>query len=209
MKKQLILIMFILFTTYLYGHPHMQILARTDFEFENDVIKGVWSEWEFDAYFSADIIMSFDINEDGVFDEVETLEVYNNAFINLKDFNYFTFIRVGDERTTPDRAENFSLYVAQNGMIVYKFYVPLVNITSRDFYLSIYDFTYFCACFYQDNQPVNFVGAKNITPEYSIEKNDKYPIYFDPYAGPDDTTVHTEWKKGLNEIVIKEIHIVY
>lgn len=209
MKKLFVLIIFILFSNYLYAHPHMQIMARTNFEFKNDAIMGVWSEWEFDEYFSADIIMSFDVDEDGNFDDVETLEVYNNAFISLKDFNYFTFIRVGEERTTPDRAENFSLYIADNGKIVYKFYVPLTNIKSRDFYLSIYDFTYFCACFYQDIEPVKFIGTESVTPEYTIAKNEKYPIYFDPYAGPDDTTVHTKWKKGLNELVIKEIHIVY
>ena len=187
----------------------MQILARTTFEFQEDKIEGAWLEWEFDAYFSADIIMGFDLDQDGMFNKAETLEVYNNAFISLKDFNYFTFIRVGDKRISPDSIRDFSLYITDENMIVYKFFIPLTYLESNDFYLSIYDFTYFCACFYMEENPVIFTGEKNITPNFSIDKNEKYPIYFDPYAGPNDTTVHTEWKKGLTKLVIKEIHVTY
>lgn len=195
--------------SFLAAHPHMQIMVNTTFKFDNDKISGVWEEWEFDAYFSADMVMSFDLDEDSKFDDKETEEVYNNAFISLKDYNYFTFIRVGDQRITPDRVDDFSLFIADNGALVYRFFIPLEMINSRDFYLSIYDFTYFCACFYQELNPVTFSGNEGFIPKYSIGKNEEYPIFFDPYAGPDDTTVHTEWKKGLNKLVIEEIYVTY
>lgn len=187
----------------------MQILSRSIFNFKNDKIEGVWSEWEFDAYFSADIIMGYDINVDGEFDEIETEEIYNNAFISLKDFNYFTFIRVGNDRTSPKSVSDFSVYIDDNKNVVYRFYISLEFLGKTDFYLSVYDFTYFCACFYQEVKPVSFLGGENISPVFSIDKNEDFPIYFDPYAAPGDTTVHTEWKKGLNTLVIKEIHVEY
>lgn len=193
----------------LYSHPHMQILNRSTFDFKDEKISGVWLEWEFDAYFSADIIMSYDLNEDGVFSESEKEDIYNNAFISLKDFNFFTYLRVGGNRTSPKEVENFSAYIDDKENLFYRFYVDLSFLEEREFYLSVYDFSYFCACFYQEESPVNFINNGNLDPEFKIKKNEEYPVYFDPYAGPDDTTVYTEWKKGLNEVVIKEIYVKY
>lgn len=207
--KKFILILLTIISTHIYSHPHMQILNRTSFEFNEDKIKGVWLEWEFDAYFSADIIMTYDINEDGIFDDKETIDVYNNAFISLKDFNYFTYIRTGDKRISPEEVKDFSVFTDDEKNLVYKFYVPLDYLDVNEFYLSVYDFSYFCACFYQEVEPVIFMNSDNFEPSYNIAKNEEYPIYFDPYAGPGETTVYTEWEEGLNEIVVQEIHVKY
>lgn len=206
MKKFLILLLF-LYSFSLYSHPHMLLHSRTTFDFEYDKLKGVWLEWEFDAYFSADIIMSYDINSDGIFDIEETIDVYNNAFISLEDYGYFTYIRVGDKRNSAKEVKEFSVFTSNDESVVYKFYIDLKHITAKEFYLSVYDFTYFCACFYQEEAPVVFSNPGKLTPTYEIKKDNDTPIYFDPYAGPNDTTIHTKWKKGLSEIVIQEIHV--
>lgn len=207
--KKIILILILGMSSYIFSHPHMQIMTRSSFEFEDERIKGVWLEWEFDAYFSADIVMTYDINEDGTFDEVETKDVFSNAFISLKDFNYFTYIRVDEKRTSPKEVSDFSVFKDTNNNLIYKFYVPLDYLDVNEFYLSVYDFSYFCACFYQEKEPVSFINSNDMNPVFNIAKNEDYPIYFDPYAGPGETTVYTEWEKGLNEVVVKEIHVKY
>lgn len=205
--KLKLLIPFLFITGALYSHPHIQILTRSIVEFEDSRVKGVWMEWEFDEYFSSDIVLSYDLDFDSVFNKEETDDIYNNAFISLKDFDYFTYIREGDNRWSPESATDFSAYIKED-KIIYKFFIP-VNIESREFYLAIYDFTYFCACFYQVEEPVKFSGIDGLEPTYSINENRDKPIYFNPYAGVGDTTVYTQMEEGLVELFIKELKIEY
>lgn len=193
----------------IYSHPHMQILNRSVFDFKDDKIVGVWLEWEFDTYFSSDIIMTYDLDSSGDFNKKEIEDIYNNAFIALKDSNYFTYIRTGDKRSSPTEVSDFTPYITDSGDLVYKFYIEFDESIGRNFYLSIYDFTYFCACFYQEEDPVLFNNIGSNKPKFSIVKKEDKPIYFDPYAGPDEKGVFKEWREGLSEVVIKEIHIEY
>lgn len=189
----------------------MQILSRSYFYFDKDQIDYVVLDWEFDDFFSADVIMTYDLDGNKSFDKKETEEIYNNAFISLKDYHYFTYIRLDGEekRVSPDKVENFEVFIGNNGRLVYSFSVDLGFIGDRDFYLSTYDFTYFCACFYQEESPVMFFQADDVSPKYEIKKNEDYPIYFNPYAGIGDNTVYDKWEEGLSEIVIKEIFVQY
>lgn len=187
----------------------MMLLSRTNLSFNQGNLSEIELEWEFDEDFSRDIIESFDLDKDGIFNSEEVIEVYNHAFISLKNYNYFTYLRIGDERFSPDSIYDFNVKLDKNNNILYLFKIPINNIDRNDFYLSVYDFTYFCACFYQEENPVFFIGAEEINPRYEIVENKNEPIYFDPYAGPDQNTVYTEYKEGLTELYIKEIHIKY
>lgn len=205
MKLKLLLI-YIFISSLVYSHPHIQILTRASVEFENDRVNGIWMEWEFDEYFSADIILSYDIDNDSVFNKVETDDIYNNAFISLKDYDYFTYIREGDNRWSPKDVSDFSVEIL-NDSVIYRFFLP-VKVESRTFYLAVYDFTYFCAVFYQEDNPLTYRN-RDVEPIYSIEENLDKPIYFNPYAGVGDTTVYTEMEEGLVELFIKEIKVEY
>lgn len=187
----------------------MMLLSRSNFNFKDGKLNNIELEWEFDEYFSRDIIESFDLDKNGFFNHEEVLDVYNNAFISLKNYDYFTYIRIGEERFSPEHAYDLKVKLASNGNVIYIFKIPVKKITSRDFYLSVYDVSYFCACFYQEENPVNFINNSDLNPTYEIVENRDNPIYFDPFGGIDDTTVYTEYKEGLTELFIKEIHIKY
>ena len=71
-------ILFLFFLIVLSGvaaHPHMAIYSRCDLCFEGDRPEGLWMEFRFDRYFSADIIYGYDQDQDGAFDAQETRDV--------------------------------------------------------------------------------------------------------------------------------------
>ena len=90
-----ILLSTLLFTAplQLIAHPHLFISAQTEFVLNEGKVLGAYETWTFDRFFSADIIQGYDLNRDGLFDKAETKDVYDNAFINTKNYSYFTFIR--------------------------------------------------------------------------------------------------------------------
>lgn len=207
-KKYILLLAFLICTFSAFAHPHMFLTSKEEFVFEGNKLAGCWIEWEFDSYFSADIIYSYDFDQDGIYNKEETDAVYNNAFINLKNYYFFTFIRQGKTRTNPEKVENFSVH-QKDGLILYRFYIDLSEYEGNELYLAVYDYTFFCDIRYPEN-PVSFKYDPNlISVNYTIEKNENYPVYYDPLASSSNNTVYYEWEPGLQTYYPKEIHITY
>ena len=190
------------------AHPHLFISTQTEFILNNGKVQGAYETWTFDRFFSADIIQGYDLNGDGLFSKAETQDVYDNAFINTKNYAYFTFIRQGDKRQSPARVSDFSVW-QKNGIASYRFYVDLSKY-SGNFYFAVYDYTFFCDFRYDEKTPVIFTGASGKTPPtYTIAENRKYPVYYDPFDTADMTTMYDTWKPGLQTFYPREIHIIY
>ena len=190
------------------AHPHLFISTQTEFILNNGKVQGAYETWTFDRFFSADIIQGYDLNGDGLFSKAETQDVYNNAFINTKNYAYFTFIRQGDKRQSPARVSDFSVW-QKNGIASYRFYVDLSKY-SGNFYFAVYDYTFFCDFRYDEKMPVLFTGDSGKTvPKYTIAENKKYPVYYDPFDTADMTATYNAWKPGLQTYYPKEIHITY
>ena len=190
------------------AHPHLFISTQTEFILNNGKVQGAYETWTFDRFFSADIIQGYDLNGDGLFSKAETQDVYDNAFINTKNYAYFTFIRQGDKRQSPARVSDFSVW-QKNGIASYRFYVDLSKY-SGNFYFAVYDYTFFCDFRYDEKMPVLFTGDSGKTvPKYTIAENKKYPVYYDPFDTADITATYNAWKPGLQTYYPKEIHITY
>ena len=190
------------------AHPHLFISAQTEFVLNNGKVQGAYETWTFDRFFSADIIQGYDLNRDGLFDKTETQSVYDNAFINTKNYSYFTFIRQGDRRQSPSHVSNFSVG-QKDGIASYRFYIDLSKY-SGDFYFAVYDYSFFCDFRYDEKAPVIFRGVSGkAAPNYTIAENKTYPVYYDPFDTADVSATYTAWKPGLQTYYPKEIHITY
>lgn len=192
----------------IHAHPHLFISAQIEFTVREGTITGAYETWTFDRFFSADIIQGFDSNGDGIFNKAETRDVYDNAFINTRHYNYFTFIRQGENRYSPEKVSHFSVW-QKEGIVSYRFYIDLSRYKG-DFYFAVYDYSFFCDFRYDETAPAIFTGAiGKRTPQYTIAENKKYPVYYDPFDTADMTTVYKKWKPGLQIYYPREMHITY
>jgi ABC-type uncharacterized transport system substrate-binding protein len=192
----------------LFAHPHMSLTASCDFVWKGAALSGVFIDWAFDPYFSADIIRGYDSNKDGAFDAKETKDVYDHAFQNLKNYYYFTFIRQGSKRANPKTVSDFSAY-QKAGVLHYRFFVDL-SPYKGELAVAVYDYTYFCAIDYDKDKPFSFDWDESaLRPRAEIAENKKYPVYYNPAGAADDTTVYYKWKKGLLTIYPQEIILSY
>jgi len=211
MKK----IFIFMFTLYLmlspqsvFSHPHVKITSTITFDFNGTTCEGCRVQWMFDDYFSASMINDFDKNRDGVFDERELIKLYNGGFINLKNYGFFVFLRKGNERTNPGSVSEFMAW-QKDGKLFYSFYISLSNKKySDDFYLAVFDRSFYCASFYGD--PAVMINQKNgIRPAYEISRNKRFPVYYNPAGAADDMTIYKKWKPGLETAYPEEIHIYF
>ena len=195
--------------TPLFAHPHVAIESKLNFVFEDNKLEGVYVEWKFDHFFSADIISWLDVDKNGQFDEKESVEVYNNAFINLRHYYYYTFIRQGSERTNPSKVEQFRARI-EKGQMIYRFYIDLSQYPKGELYFANYDYTFFTDISYPESAGIEFtLKNSSIKPQYSISANKDYPVYYNPLGAIDDTRVYYKWEKGLQTYYPIEVKISY
>ncbi len=193
----------------LYAHPHMYLSSSQEFVWKGATLDGCWIEWTFDRFFSADIIQGFDSDGNGTFSAAENKAVYDGAFINLKNYYFFTFIRQGKNRSNPAGVSRFA--ARQNdGILSYRFYVDLSETAPGEIALAVYDYTFFCDIAYPETGAVKLsYDPAQVSPRFEITENRDYPVYYNPLGAIDDTTVYYQWKKGLQTFYPREIRINY
>lgn len=129
MKKKYLLIIFLLFISpaavRLYSHPHLFIKPTVEFIKTGQKRGAIKIKWEWDKWWSRDIIRECDINKDGFFDKNETKLVYDDFFIGIKKFNYFMEIRLNGKRLNFNSVSNFSASVDSNKIASYTFIIPI------------------------------------------------------------------------------------
>jgi len=167
-------------------------------------------EWVFDPYFSAAIIQEHDKNADGVFSSEEAENVYNGAFINLRKYGYFIYLRKGNTRVHPDAVENF-VPIIRDQRLVYTFSIDLEDTSySKDFSVAIFDSTFYCRV---DHAPSGISIQQQNTaypvPDFNKTVNKDYPVYYDPLAPVSDMTIHDSWKPGLETAYPEEIRVFF
>lgn len=194
--------------TAVFGHPHVAITATIELVYAGRECSGFWQEWIFDAVFSAMVRNDFDANRDGRFDAAEQAAIHDGAFINLRKYGFFTLIRRGNLRTSPDAVQDFSAAI-RNDRVVYRFFVPLKDQGySADFSLAIFDTTFYCNIEYAAT-PVTVsqrqAGAAIPTISRSVNKN--FPVYYNPADPPGVNKIYTAWAPGLQTAWPEELHV--
>jgi len=198
-------------TQALWAHPHVFMDSRLEFEMKGQDCVGIWVAWTFDPVFSADVIGQFDVNRDGLFDTKENETVRMKAFSNLGKYGYFTFIRSGEQRSTPESVQGFQAS-QRDGRVVYRFRVPLEGQgISGDFSVATFDSTFYCASRYAEHAAsITWTGDEpDSKPRIAIAPNKKYPVYYNPIGGSGDTRVYLKWQKGLETAYPEEISVSF
>lgn len=207
--KSLLLFIFFCAAQLLTAHPHMSITNRCIVHWDGDNLSGIQLEWDFDKYFSADIIQGYDLNADGEFDKEELKEIYQFAFSNLEKYHYFAFFREGEDRFIPEGVEDFNARY-KDRVLTYSFFIPLDDYHGRDLYIAVYDYSFFCQVQYDEKAPVALrYDPDLLNPKFSIKENRDYPVYYDPYASTSDMTTYDKWFPGLQTFIPSEIHIEF
>lgn len=161
-----------------YAHPHMFIDTKLEVRLSGDRLDGLEITWFFDPMFTASIVNDWDVNGNGSFSPSEVELVYENAFSNLADFDYFTFVSTGNTTLSPSTVEEFTVFM-DGQTLVYRFYTPF-DITVRDgsFSVAIYDHTYYCDILYCTDSPITIVGSGSGNASFQIVENDNIEIMY-------------------------------
>lgn len=79
------------------AHPHVWVTYETAVVFENGSVVGFDHVWTFDDMYTTMAVEGLDKNGDGKYSREELAELADVNMQGLKDFDYFTYAKLGDK----------------------------------------------------------------------------------------------------------------
>ncbi len=164
------------------AHPHVWIDVSLELRFEGEVLEGLRVIWLFDEYYSAFAVQDFDANGNKQLDR-EELAVLENSHEGLKDYSYFTHLKVGDllpENLKVEVVENFTAEM-KDDRLQYAFDVPLPeNLDPRKttFGVGFYDETYYIDLNVGSPRKLRVTGNWPVNCQPALVEDKLNPIYF-------------------------------
>ncbi len=145
------------------AHPHVWATVRSEIVFDaNRQITGVRHAWTFDEFYTAMAVQGLDTDGDGKFSAAELEPLAKVNIESLKDFDYFTFVHIGENDALPmQEPKDYSLDY-DNGLLTLHFTLPLakpIDVGAEGVDVDVYDPSFFVAFGFAKEAPVSLSGT--------------------------------------------------
>jgi ABC-type uncharacterized transport system substrate-binding protein len=161
------------------AHPHVYVDASVDVVFDDLGLVGFRVTWIFDEMFSNMIAFDFDTNGNHRFDAHEVDGLRKGAFSNLREFGYFTRIRIGGKPFAVQFVKDFNATL-RDGVMTYVFFIPChvrATDTPKEIRFSMYDDSYYTDIALA-REPVKIQGDERIDVGWEIQENPAEAFYY-------------------------------
>ncbi len=173
-KKAVILFLLIFFiSSNATTHPHIFFTNKIQALFDDAGLSGFKVSWLADDFSSAGLTDGYDENENGIIDKVELGIFEKDSVENLKQFQYFTHLKIDDKPIIVNSVNEFKASLI-DGKIEYSFIVPCpVKATgkSKSVVIAQYDSSYFSFISFSEKKPVSIINGKAFQTEFSITES--------------------------------------
>ena len=146
-----------------HAHPHVWATVRSEILFDADRhVTGVRHAWTFDEFYTAMAVQGLDTDGDGKFSALELEPLAKVNVESLKDFDYFTFVHIGENDALPmQEPRDYSLDF-DDGHLTLHFTLPLekpLDVGAEGVEVDVYDPSFFVAFGFAKEAPVKLSGS--------------------------------------------------
>jgi ABC-type uncharacterized transport system substrate-binding protein len=144
------------------AHPHVWVTVKATVLYDNGMITGLQQEWTFDEMYTAMAIEGLDKNHDGNYDRQELSELAQVNIDGLKEFDYFTFAKLGNAQQKFQPPVDYWLDYTREKILTLHLTLLLqkpVAANAAEFDFSVFDPSYFIAFDFAKDNPIK-LGAK-------------------------------------------------
>lgn len=143
------------------AHPHVWVTMKETVLYDKGTITGLLQAWTFDEFYTQQAIEGLDKNGDGKYDREELKELAKVNIEGLKEFDYFTYAKLGETPLKFKPPIDYWLNYSDKGILTLHFTLPLetpVSAEAAGFNFAIFDSSYFIAFDFAQTDPVK-LGA--------------------------------------------------
>jgi ABC-type uncharacterized transport system substrate-binding protein len=163
------------------AHPHVWITTEIEVLYNQDkAITGFQEKWTFDVMYTAFAIQGLDKNKDGKYDRKELQELAKVNINALKEFQYFTYPKIGENVVSKLQPESY--WMEHNGkQLSLKFKLnldePIPYNKLGDFSFAVYDPTFYIELSFAGEKPIRLIAApKGCTPNIKAPPPQKVAV---------------------------------
>ena len=163
------------------SHPHVFILQRTGFVFDDKGLAGFRVNWTFDEMFSVMISEDFDSDHNQVLDAQEVAVIKEKAFGYIAPYNYYIHVRIDGKPFKVKFIKTFNAWL-DNGTVCYEFFIPChisAADTPKQVILSPYDPEYYSDIYFPDKTPLTMENAGAFSTEIKTARDLSTLIYYE------------------------------
>ena len=143
------------------AHPHVWVTMNETVLYDKGTITGLQQAWTFDEIYTQTAVEGLDKNGDGKYDREELKELAQVNIDGLKEFEYFTFAKLGGTVLKFKPPVDYWLEHTDKGILTLHFTLPLEQPVSAEvpgFSFAVFDSSYFIAFDFAQADPVK-LGA--------------------------------------------------
>ena len=142
------------------AHPHVWVTIHTELVYVPDGnVAAVKHDWTFDDMFTAFAVQGLAPKTKGVFTRQELASLAEVNIKSLKEFDYFTYAKVGSAKLPFAAPKDYWLSYA-GSVLTLHFTLPLkAPVKSKTMVIEVYDPTYFVDFSFAEKDAVNLEGA--------------------------------------------------
>jgi ABC-type uncharacterized transport system substrate-binding protein len=154
------------------AHPHVWVTMKETVLYDKGTITGLQQAWTFDEYYTQQAIEGLDKNGDGKYDRDELKELAQVNIDGLKEFDYFTYAKLGDKPLKFKPPVDYWLDYTNN-ILTLHFTLPLdqpVPAEAPGFNFAVFDTSYFIAFDFAETDPVKLGASAPTTCKPAIHE---------------------------------------
>ena len=106
------------------ANPDVWVETTIAVAFDDQRVSGLTFSWTFDHFYSAHAIRTYDLDRDGMFNSLESMNLRAETFDPLSGADYYVHVWSGDEKRHGLDVDYFEVRI-ENITLVYAFSVPL------------------------------------------------------------------------------------
>jgi len=163
-----------------WAHPHIFMVQRIGFLFDEKGLAGFKMQWKFDEMFSSMITGDYDRNQNGRLEADEVTEIREKAFSYISNYNYFTFVKINGKPFEVKYIKDFSAKIV-NDKLMYEFLIPCHVSAIKHFkHISIatYDPSYYSAIYFAKHNSVSLENAEAFEVTAAVREDKSTSIYY-------------------------------
>jgi ABC-type uncharacterized transport system substrate-binding protein len=173
------------------AHPHVWIDYELTVMFVKGQMTAVHQEWSFDEDFTAAVLRDVVGGQapPKTLGPAEVAKIEKDAFSNLKNYDYFTHVFVGDGKVGLGEVKDFTARLA-GAKLIYAFTIPLaqpVDVKAAPAGIGIWDDTYYVDVGPAEGKAPKLEGDGAAACHATVIEDHQHPIYFGSVF---PTTVH-------------------
>ena len=159
------------------AHPHVWATVRSEIVFDADQrITGIRHAWTFDEFYTAMAVQGLDADGDGVYSKAELKPLAKVNVESLKEFDYFTFVRLGKDQKSLQLKEPTDYWIDYDkSLLTLHFTLPLetpLQPSAEEIAVDVYDPSFFVAFAFAPETPVKLAGSPGKGCAATIQKAD-------------------------------------